>query len=94
MRSSSLADEIGAALESGPDGLTRAALLIGRVESPHIAFAPALAEIDELGARADARIALADRPAAIGSARSTRCSMTKPASAATAITTTTSATAC
>jgi regulator of sirC expression with transglutaminase-like and TPR domain len=59
MRSSSLADEIAAALESGPDGLTRAALLISCVESPHIAFAPALAEIDELGARAAARIALA-----------------------------------
>jgi regulator of sirC expression with transglutaminase-like and TPR domain len=59
MRSSSLADEIGAALDSGPGDLTRAALLISRVESPHVALAPALAAIDALGARAEECIARA-----------------------------------
>ncbi|HWB29293.1 MAG TPA: transglutaminase-like domain-containing protein [Vicinamibacterales bacterium] len=59
MRSSSLADEIDAALESGSGGLTRAALLVSRVESPRVALAPAMAAIDALGAQAEARVSRA-----------------------------------
>jgi regulator of sirC expression with transglutaminase-like and TPR domain len=59
MRSSSLADEIDAALESGSNGLTRAALLVSRVESSHVALAPAMAAIDALGARAEDRVSRA-----------------------------------
>jgi regulator of sirC expression with transglutaminase-like and TPR domain len=59
MRSSSLADEIDAALESGSGGLTRAALLVSRVESPRVALAPAMAAIDALSARAEDRAARA-----------------------------------
>ncbi len=59
MRSSSLADEIHAALDTGPDGLTRAALLVGRVESPHLPFAPAMAFLETLGEHAAARVSSA-----------------------------------
>lgn len=51
-RSSPLAPELEAALASGPIDLARAALLLGRLESPHVSISPALAALDDLGSRA------------------------------------------
>jgi regulator of sirC expression with transglutaminase-like and TPR domain len=62
VRSSALVADLESALAAGPQGLARAALLLGRVESPGFVIEPALVSLAELGHRAADLVARADVP--------------------------------
>jgi regulator of sirC expression with transglutaminase-like and TPR domain len=53
---STLAVDLEAALAEGPGGLARAALLLGRIESPGVSLAASMAALDDLGQRAAALV--------------------------------------